>query len=84
LGHQNDPLMWWSPAVVFTGALFHVPAEPGKVNPVIVATVVPSTFSTPSIGLLYDAKFTKLAVAVIVGTLAINSHFAAPPATWWA
>src|SRR3954447_10516537 len=50
----------------------------------MVWTVVPSTLSTPLIGLLELRKLTKLADAVIVGTLATSSHFALPLATWCA
>jgi len=51
-GQVNQPLMWCAPAVDFTAGLCHVPLEPAKVKPVTVATVTPSTFIFPAIGLL--------------------------------
>ena len=51
-GHQNRPLMWCGPGVDTTGALCHVPFEPEKEKPEIVATVSPSTSIVPATGLL--------------------------------
>ena len=51
-GHENSPVMWCVPGVDVIAALCHVPLEPEKVKPVIVATVLPSTAIVPEIGLL--------------------------------
>jgi hypothetical protein len=63
-------------------ALFHVALDPGNRQLVTVWTVVPSIFSTPLTGLSRSTKPLKYAEAVIVGTFATSSHFAAPVSTW--
>ena len=73
--------MWCTPAVAVIAALCHVPLEPEKVNPVIVATVLPSTVIFPEIGLLELTKPTNDAWALIVGTFPTREHIALPLST---